>query len=113
MAGDTSFLISGASSELGCICAKDTINTVKYVAFFAQQVYDEVILEGPTESAAVAKAIVLDCMSKPFDGENILKLAYLLMPNAQKTGTLPNVCYVTTQHRVLYIRNPQKGTTYQ
>ncbi|KAM7489740.1 hypothetical protein LguiB_027224 [Lonicera macranthoides] len=38
------------------------------------QVYDEVILEGPTESAAVAKAIVLDCMSKPFDGENILRV---------------------------------------
>ncbi|KAJ0585910.1 putative DNA-directed DNA polymerase [Helianthus annuus] len=38
------------------------------------QVHDEVILEGPTESAEVAKAIVVDCMSKPFDGKNILKV---------------------------------------
>ncbi|KAF9587798.1 hypothetical protein IFM89_005673 [Coptis chinensis] len=36
------------------------------------QVHDEVILEGPTESAEVAKAIVVECMSKPFDGKNIL-----------------------------------------
>ncbi|GJY85511.1 DNA polymerase I B, chloroplastic/mitochondrial-like protein [Tanacetum coccineum] len=38
------------------------------------QVHDEVILEGPTESADVAKAIVVDCMSKPFDGKNILSV---------------------------------------
>ncbi|XP_022932172.1 DNA polymerase I A, chloroplastic/mitochondrial-like [Cucurbita moschata] len=38
------------------------------------QVHDEVILEGPTESAEVAKAIVVDCMSKPFNGKNILKV---------------------------------------
>ncbi|KAK4279274.1 hypothetical protein QN277_016993 [Acacia crassicarpa] len=38
------------------------------------QVHDEVILEGPTESAEIAKAIVVDCMSKPFDGKNILKV---------------------------------------
>uniref|UniRef100_J3MQT9 DNA-directed DNA polymerase n=1 Tax=Oryza brachyantha TaxID=4533 RepID=J3MQT9_ORYBR len=38
------------------------------------QVHDEVILEGPTESAEVAKAIVVDCMSKPFYGTNILKV---------------------------------------
>uniref|UniRef100_A0A2P2LDZ8 DNA-directed DNA polymerase n=3 Tax=Rhizophora mucronata TaxID=61149 RepID=A0A2P2LDZ8_RHIMU len=38
------------------------------------QVHDEVILEGPTESAEIAKAIVVDCMSKPFDGTNILKV---------------------------------------
>ncbi|XP_031403641.1 DNA polymerase I B, chloroplastic/mitochondrial-like [Punica granatum] len=37
------------------------------------QVHDEVILEGPSESAEEAKAIVVDCMSKPFfEGENIL-----------------------------------------
>lgn len=39
------------------------------------QVHDEVILEGPTESAEVAKAIVVECMSKPFNGKNILKVA--------------------------------------
>ncbi|XP_073280180.1 DNA polymerase I A, chloroplastic/mitochondrial-like [Primulina huaijiensis] len=38
------------------------------------QVHDEVILEGPTESAEVAKAIVVECMSKPFNGENILRV---------------------------------------
>ena len=39
-----------------------------------EQVHDEVILEGPTESAEEAKAIVVECMSKPFDGKNILKV---------------------------------------
>ncbi|KAF7831385.1 DNA polymerase I A, chloroplastic/mitochondrial-like [Senna tora] len=38
------------------------------------QVHDEVILEGPTESAEEAKAIVVDCMSKPFNGKNILQV---------------------------------------
>ncbi|KAL3639949.1 hypothetical protein CASFOL_014917 [Castilleja foliolosa] len=38
------------------------------------QVHDEVILEGPTESAEEAKAIVVDCMSKPFDGKNFLRV---------------------------------------
>ncbi|KAE8680208.1 DNA polymerase I B [Hibiscus syriacus] len=38
------------------------------------QVHDEVILEGPSESAEIAKAIVAECMSKPFDGKNILKV---------------------------------------
>ncbi|PNT61954.1 hypothetical protein BRADI_5g23367v3 [Brachypodium distachyon] len=36
------------------------------------QVHDEVILEGPSESADVAKGIVVECMSKPFYGTNIL-----------------------------------------
>ncbi|XVF70588.1 hypothetical protein PTKIN_Ptkin11bG0174700 [Pterospermum kingtungense] len=38
------------------------------------QVHDEVILEGPTESAEIAKAIVVECMSKPFGGKNILEV---------------------------------------
>ncbi|CAA6659218.1 unnamed protein product [Spirodela intermedia] len=38
------------------------------------QVHDEVILEGPTESAEEAKAIVVDCMSKPFNGKNTLRV---------------------------------------
>lgn len=42
---------------------------------FWEQVHDEVILEGPSESAEEAKAIVVNCMSKPFfDGENILRV---------------------------------------
>ncbi|KAL6975296.1 DNA-directed DNA polymerase [Sarracenia purpurea var. burkii] len=39
-----------------------------------KQVHDEVILEEPTESAEDAKAIVVDCLSKPFDGKNILNV---------------------------------------
>ncbi|KAJ0975125.1 hypothetical protein J5N97_017090 [Dioscorea zingiberensis] len=38
------------------------------------QVHDEVILEGPTESAEIAKEIVVECMSKPFYGTNFLKV---------------------------------------
>ncbi|URE30155.1 PolI-like DNA polymerase [Musa troglodytarum] len=38
------------------------------------QVHDEVILEGPTESAELAKAIVVECMSKPFYGTNFLNV---------------------------------------
>jgi DNA polymerase I len=37
-------------------------------------VHDEVILVGPAESADVAKVIVVECMSKPFYGTNILKV---------------------------------------
>ncbi|KAF8662416.1 hypothetical protein HU200_055998 [Digitaria exilis] len=38
------------------------------------QVHDEVILEGSSESAETAKAIVVECMSKPFYGTNILNV---------------------------------------
>ncbi|GAB2284669.1 hypothetical protein Dimus_019121 [Dionaea muscipula] len=38
------------------------------------QVHDEVILEGPSESTEEAKGLVIECMSKPFDGENILQV---------------------------------------
>ncbi|XP_024033138.1 DNA polymerase I A, chloroplastic/mitochondrial isoform X2 [Citrus clementina] len=38
------------------------------------QVHDEVILEGPSESAEVARAIVVECMSKPFNGKNNLRV---------------------------------------
>lgn len=38
------------------------------------QVHDEVILEGPTESAEIAKTIVVECMSNPFDGRNFLRV---------------------------------------
>jgi DNA polymerase I-like protein with 3'-5' exonuclease and polymerase domains len=36
------------------------------------QVHDEVILEGPKESADLAQAIVVNCMMHPFDGVNPL-----------------------------------------
>ncbi|XP_019095171.1 PREDICTED: DNA polymerase I A, chloroplastic/mitochondrial isoform X1 [Camelina sativa] len=38
------------------------------------QIHDEVILEGPLESAEIAKDIVVDCMAKPFNGKNILSV---------------------------------------
>lgn len=38
------------------------------------QVHDEVILEGPEESEKEAMAIVVNCMSNPFDGKNILRV---------------------------------------
>lgn len=38
------------------------------------QVHDEMILEGPAESAAHAKDLVVKAMSHPFEGENILKV---------------------------------------
>ncbi|CAG7876911.1 DNA polymerase I B, chloroplastic/mitochondrial isoform X2 [Brassica rapa] len=38
------------------------------------QVHDEVILEGPSESAELAKSIVVDCMCRPFNGKNILSV---------------------------------------
>lgn len=42
--------------------------------FDKKQVHDEVILEGPTKSAEEAKAIVVNCMAKPFEGTNFLKV---------------------------------------
>ena len=36
------------------------------------QVHDEVILEGPKESALEAQRLVLACMERPFDGKNPL-----------------------------------------
>ncbi|KFK39361.1 hypothetical protein AALP_AA3G234700 [Arabis alpina] len=38
------------------------------------QVHDEVILEGPSESAEIAKDLVVNCMSKPFNGKSILSV---------------------------------------
>ncbi|XP_015081985.1 DNA polymerase I B, chloroplastic/mitochondrial [Solanum pennellii] len=38
------------------------------------QVHDEVILEGPEESEKEAMAIVVHCMSNPFNGKNILRV---------------------------------------
>ena len=38
----------------------------------APQVHDEVILEGPKETADLAQQLVVDCMMHPFDGTNPL-----------------------------------------
>lgn len=43
-----------------------------WLIIFNNQVHDEVILEGPTESADKALALVKQCMMYPFDGVNFL-----------------------------------------
>ncbi|ERN19576.1 DNA polymerase I A, chloroplastic [Amborella trichopoda] len=48
------------------------------------QVHDEVILEGPTDSAEEAKAIVVECMSKPFYGTNFLKVDLSVDANCEQ-----------------------------
>ncbi|KAK4383406.1 DNA polymerase I A, chloroplastic/mitochondrial [Sesamum angolense] len=58
---------------LACMTQKRQESTDDSCVVF-KQVHDEVILEGPTESAEEAKAIVVDCMEKPFDGKNFLRV---------------------------------------
>ncbi|XP_075255294.1 uncharacterized protein LOC142347980 [Convolutriloba macropyga] len=42
------------------------------------QVHDEVMLEGPEEHKDEAQALVVECMEKPFDGENPLRVQLLV-----------------------------------
>jgi DNA polymerase I len=49
------------------------------------QVHDEVIIEGPRESAEVAQQLLVDCMQKPFDGKNPLKVELLVDSNIADT----------------------------
>lgn len=56
-----------------CIYSHCPANSLE-ITSSGKQVHDEVILEGPSESAEIAKAIVVDCMSRPFGGKNILKV---------------------------------------
>lgn len=49
------------------------------------QVHDEVILEGPAESADRAQELVVDCMMRPFDGRNPLDVE--LVVDAKHAGT--------------------------
>uniref|UniRef100_A0A061RMH8 DNA polymerase I n=2 Tax=Tetraselmis sp. GSL018 TaxID=582737 RepID=A0A061RMH8_9CHLO len=49
------------------------------------QVHDEVILEGPTESAEEAQAIVVSLMERPFDGTNPLSVELKVDSNVAKT----------------------------
>ncbi|KAL5216394.1 hypothetical protein ABZP36_007795 [Zizania latifolia] len=57
------------------------------------QVHDEVILEGPTESADLAKAIVVECMHKPFYGTNILNVE-LAVDAKSAAKALYTVCWI-------------------
>ncbi len=48
----------------------------------AMQVHDEVILEGPQESAEEAQRIVVECMENPFDGKKkVLEVALEVSSN--------------------------------
>ena len=49
------------------------------------QVHDEVILEGPKTSADRATELVVDCMSRPFDGENPLLVDLVVDANHADT----------------------------
>ncbi|KAE8654238.1 DNA polymerase I A [Hibiscus syriacus] len=69
--------VQGSAADVA-MCAMLQISTNKRLKELGWrlllQVHDEVILEGPSDSAEIAKAIVVDCMSKPFGGKNILKV---------------------------------------
>ncbi len=49
------------------------------------QVHDEVILEGPSASADRATELVVECMSRPFDGENPLLVDLVVDANHADT----------------------------
>lgn len=54
--------------------------------FLVVQVHDEVILEGPKESAEEAQKIVVECMENPFDGrKKVLKVALEVSSNIADT----------------------------
>lgn len=56
-------------------CHKESVIKLREVnekAVLSVQVHDEVILEGPRETAAEAKALVVQHMEKPFNGTNPL-----------------------------------------
>uniref|UniRef100_A0A803MJ78 DNA-directed DNA polymerase family A palm domain-containing protein n=1 Tax=Chenopodium quinoa TaxID=63459 RepID=A0A803MJ78_CHEQI len=67
--------VQGSAADVA-MCAMleiDTNNRLKELGWkLLLQVHDEVILEGPSESAEEAKALVVECMSKPFNGRNLL-----------------------------------------
>ncbi|XP_056694182.1 DNA polymerase I A, chloroplastic/mitochondrial [Spinacia oleracea] len=67
--------VQGSAADVA-MCAMleiDANNRLKELGWkLLLQVHDEVILEGPSESAEEAKALVVECMSKPFHGKNIL-----------------------------------------
>ncbi len=49
------------------------------------QVHDEVIMEGPKESAGRAQQLVVENMEKPFNGLNPLKVALVVDSNTAGT----------------------------
>lgn len=51
----------------------------------AVQVHDEVIMEGPKESAERAQQLVVQHMENPFNGQNPLKVALVVDSNTADT----------------------------
>lgn len=49
------------------------------------QVHDEVIMEGPKESAERAQQLVVQHMENPFNGQNPLKVALVVDSNTADT----------------------------
>ncbi|BFI30949.1 DNA polymerase I [Marchantia polymorpha subsp. ruderalis] len=70
--------VQGSAADVA-MCAMLEINTNKELLDLGWrlllQVHDEVILEGPSESAEIAKDLVVKCMGYPFDGKNPLRVA--------------------------------------
>ncbi|KAL3006873.1 hypothetical protein AAZX31_08G302400 [Glycine max] len=69
--------VQGSAADVAMCAMLEISNNMKLKELgwkLLLQVHDEVILEGPTESAEVAKAIVVECMTKPFNGENFLRV---------------------------------------
>lgn len=52
---------------------------------YAVQVHDEVIMEGPQQSADRAQQLVVENMEKPFNGQNPLKVALVVDSNTAET----------------------------
>lgn len=76
---DTFRILCLHSLELFVVCALQYQLIVCVIwhctwLFVLEQVHDEVILEGPEESEEEAMAIVVHCMSNPFNGKNILRV---------------------------------------
>ncbi|CAM6128411.1 unnamed protein product [Calypogeia fissa] len=70
--------VQGSAADVA-MCAMLEINRNKTLQDLGWklllQVHDEVILEGPTESAAEAKDLVVKCMGFPFGGKNNLRVS--------------------------------------
>ncbi|MCD7462390.1 DNA polymerase I B, chloroplastic/mitochondrial [Datura stramonium] len=70
-----------------CVLLQVAISQLMYLTVFAGTGSHEVILEGPEESEKEAMAIVVDCMSNPFDGKTFSEFTHLLMLNVPKTAS--------------------------
>ena len=51
------------------------------------QVHDEVIVEGPRETADIALQLIEDCMQRPFNGKNPFEDKVQLLVDAKYADT--------------------------